>query len=78
MKTLKEMTEPELHRLFLAIWEIITLINGHLDIEKLSFCIVVFNDPEFVHYASNCKRSDMIKALEEAMAKLKRNEDVLQ
>lgn len=76
MKTLEEMTEPELRKLMNTLGASIEITVKHLDVEKPLFCLILFNDPKVWQYISNCDRSDMIKALKDTATRLERNEDV--
>jgi hypothetical protein len=77
MKTLEEMTEPELRKLMNTLGSAIEITVEHLNIEKPLFCLILFNDPQVWQYISNCDRSDMIKALKETVTRLERNSNDL-
>lgn len=74
MKTLRDMTEPELKRLLNAMGDQIVSVAERQSVEKPHFALLLFNDPEIAQYVCNCNRSDVIKALRETADRLAKRE----
>lgn len=77
-KELRNMTEPELKAMFTNISLIIEnkLPAGPSFRGRALYTLLVFDDPGVAHYVSNCRRSDIIKAMRECADRLERNEDI--
>lgn len=74
---LEFMTEPELEALMKACGNAVKDIGHCYGIERLEFCLLVFNDPKVVQYAASCTRKSMIEAMKEVAARLEAKEDML-
>jgi hypothetical protein len=74
VKTLRDMTEPELKELMDAMGKQIVAVAAVLEVEKPHFALLLFNDPEIAQYVCNCERSDVIKAFREAADRLEGRE----
>lgn len=70
MRTLRDMTEPELGELMTALGRQIEAACAVLEVEKPLFALVLFNDPQVAQYICNCERDDAIKAIRETADRL--------
>jgi len=76
VKTLRDMTEPELRELMEAMARSIEKMAFAMGVEKPQFALLVWNDPQIAQYISNCTRETMIQALRETTDRIERNQDV--
>jgi hypothetical protein len=78
MKSLSEMTEPELQGYFAYLARLIesVLPPGPSKRGKALFMLLVFDDPGMAQYVSNCDRATRVKALREAADRLEAREDI--
>jgi hypothetical protein len=78
MKTLLDMTEPELKTYFSLLADAIERIlpAGPSKNGRALFAILVFDDPGVCQYVSNAQRPDIIKAMRECADRLERNQDL--
>jgi len=75
-KRLEDMTEPELAEAMRTMAIGVEAAAEQVEIEQPLFVLLVFNDPKFGNYISNCQKEDVIQALREAADRLERCEDV--
>jgi hypothetical protein len=78
MRTLRDMTEPELRALFntIALATEDMLPAGPSSNGRALFVLVVFDDPGVGQYVSNANRDDCIKAMREVADRLERRQDI--
>jgi hypothetical protein len=65
MKLLRDMKEPELWALMHAVGDALASVGEAFEVEQLRYVVLVFNDPGFAQYASNCDQKDVIGAMRE-------------
>jgi hypothetical protein len=70
MKSLRDMTEPELRTLLNAVGKSIESAALSCEVERPLFAAILFNDPEVGQYVCNCERGTVIKALRETADRL--------
>jgi hypothetical protein len=76
VKKLEHMTEPELRTVMNALAKAVEVTAEYIGVEKPLFALVLFNDPKIAQYVANCRREDIILAMEETVARLRNNQDV--
>jgi hypothetical protein len=76
VKTLRDLTEPELAQLCRECARAIERTAREQGVEKPLFVLLLFNDPEIAQYIANCERADVIQALREAADRLQRKQDL--
>lgn len=78
MKTLKDMTEPELADVMTRAARAVEreLPPGAGPRGRSMFVLVVFDDPEVAQYISTCQRETTIEAMRETADRLERRQDV--
>ena len=75
-RLMKNMTEPELKRMFSGMAAMLeeVLPAGPSPKGCALFTLLVFDEPGLTQYVSNCDRSTMVRALREAADRLERQE----
>ena len=78
MKTLADMTEPELRGYFAELAAMLedVLPAGPSRHGRALFALLVFDDPGLAQCVSTCDRSTMVQALREAADRLEGREDI--
>lgn len=75
-RQLEYMTEPELAELMRGLADAVVMTGETIfDVGKPHFVLLIFNDPKFAQYISNCQRPEMIRALRETADRLERKQD---
>lgn len=76
MKTLENMTEPELRGFCNTLAGGIEFMAGDCGVERPLFVLLLFNDPKIAQYVANTSRDNIVRALRETADRLERKEDV--
>lgn len=76
MRTLDNMTEPEITEYTTNCGIAIEYVAEKMDIEQPLFIVVLFNDPRVAAYVSNCDPLTTIEAMREVANRLEKREDI--